>query len=446
MKKFLLSVLTLCCLFSFASCFNNDNKETINYTLIVSCDEILKNLNNDEYSINPEKIEILPSNGIILNIKSKCSQGSTARDVLIKNLKDNKMHYIDSSGYIEAICNIYSGDCGDYSGWMFYVNGNLAESGAADTTVNSGDVIEFKYVVDYNLLFNTSSDNSISSPSLNNETIDFSNNDIAKAVSKATNKELDQITANEANSIESLALYIDADLLSGKNSSEPNNLIIMFTNGYHSKYNELTADGNVSNDDQQILNDYIVNVNAKNTDIVSDLQYFNNLTELTFYNYGNSNVILDFNLISSQNMPKLEKLLVYNFETLNFNHIENFTSLKNLTVVDDTIEDISAVAKLTNLEVLALAGKKITDATAVENLENLQTLSIADTSLETVPSLRKLKKLEMLDLMNNNITDISALSTLDNNIIQEIYLIGNTEIKDYSPIRHIDEDKVFSEE
>lgn len=445
MKKFLITVLTLCCLFSFASCFNSSNKETINYTLIVSCDEILKNLNNTEYSINPEKIEILPSNGIILNVESKCSQGNTARDVLIKNLKEHKMHYIDSSGYIEAICNIYSGDCGAYSGWMFYVNGNLAEFGAAETPVNSGDVIEFKYVVNYNLLFNSPNSNSSPSPS-NNNSIVFSNNDIAKAVSKATNKELNQITANDANSIESLALYIDTDLLSGKNSNEHNNLIIMYTSGYQSKYNELTTDGNISNDDQQILNDYIVNVNAENIDIMSDLQYFNNLTELTFYNYGKSNVTLNFNLISSKNMPKLEKLLVYKFKTLNFNNIESFTSLKNLTVVDDTIEDISAVAKLTNLEVLALAGKKITDATAVENLENLQTLSIADTSLETVPSLKNLKKLEMLDLMNNNLRDISSLGTLDNNIIQEVYLIGNTEIKDYSPICHIDENKIFSEE
>ena len=72
---------------------------------------------------------------------------------MVENLKAKKLHFEGVDGYFNGIANIYAGDCGQFSGWMFFINGNLAELGASDTIINSNDVVEFRYIVDYNTLF-----------------------------------------------------------------------------------------------------------------------------------------------------------------------------------------------------------------------------------------------------------------------------------------------------
>lgn len=152
MKRFVTLILASMMLFSVASC-SKKSEGTIPYTLIISCDEILSNIDSDTYGIKKEKKEIVPEDGMILKVDAKCSEEENAFDIVVENLKDKKIHFEGTDGYFKGISNIYEGDCGQYSGWMFFINGNLSETGASDTYICENDIVEFKYVVDYNTLF-----------------------------------------------------------------------------------------------------------------------------------------------------------------------------------------------------------------------------------------------------------------------------------------------------
>ncbi len=151
MKKVLALMLVLVTLICISSCGKKEGN--VPYKLIISCEEVIEYMDDDTYGIVPEKKDIVPESGIILEIDAKCNEGDNVYDCAVNNLKENKLHFEGSDGYFTAIGNIYAGDCGDFSGWMFFVNGELAQLGASDTLINENDVVEFKYIVDYNTLF-----------------------------------------------------------------------------------------------------------------------------------------------------------------------------------------------------------------------------------------------------------------------------------------------------
>ncbi len=162
MKKIVVLIMINLLMFSVVSCGEKSKSEIENNTevaedisckLIISCNEIIEYMDDEAYGIKEEKKEIVPHDGIILEIDTKCDVDSTAYDIVVSELKKNKIHFDGSDGYLKAIANLYVGDCGEFSGWMFFINGNLAENGASDTIINENDIIEFKYIVDYNTLF-----------------------------------------------------------------------------------------------------------------------------------------------------------------------------------------------------------------------------------------------------------------------------------------------------
>lgn len=153
MKRIIALVLALIASVTVFSCKDNNSEAEISVNLSVTCREVVENIGNEIYGISEEKAEIVPESGIIYENNTSCNDGRNAYELLIESLQDEKIHYEASDGYIKSIGNIYEGDCGKYSGWMFYVNGEIAEVGASDYVVKAGDEIEFKYVVDYMKLF-----------------------------------------------------------------------------------------------------------------------------------------------------------------------------------------------------------------------------------------------------------------------------------------------------
>ena len=158
MKRIISSLIIIFSFFSMllvTSCNNNENEEeeTVPYKLVIDCSEIVSNLDNESYAVKAEKRDIVPENGIVLEKEGKCNEGTTAYDLVVSVLKKNKIHFDGTGVYFKGIGNLYEGDCGQFSGWMFFINGNLAELGASDTIVKADDVIEFRYIVDYNILF-----------------------------------------------------------------------------------------------------------------------------------------------------------------------------------------------------------------------------------------------------------------------------------------------------
>lgn len=154
MKKIIIGMLALLTVFCFVSCGNEEG--TVPYKLIINCEEVLDNLDSDEYAIAKEKRSILPKEGIILEVEGKCPEGDNVYNRTIENLNKKKIHFQGTSGYFQAIANIFEKDCGPNSGWMIYINGKLAEKGAQDTIINPNDVIEIKYIVDSSSIFGDS--------------------------------------------------------------------------------------------------------------------------------------------------------------------------------------------------------------------------------------------------------------------------------------------------
>lgn len=105
--------------------------------------------------LNSAKREIVPADGIILKTTEvSFDEGDTVLDVLLAVTKENKiqMEYEDSpaygGGYVEGIANLYEFDCGELSGWEYFVNGWSPNYGCGNYLVGAGDVIEWRYTCD----------------------------------------------------------------------------------------------------------------------------------------------------------------------------------------------------------------------------------------------------------------------------------------------------------
>ena len=125
-----------------------EEKNTLLCSLTVRCDTILNNMEN----LTPEKVQLVPENGTILPvIELEFSEGDTVFDVLERELKNRKIHFEFSkvsmydSTYIEGIGNLYEFDCGNLSGWLYRVNGQVPSVGCSQYKLKNGDNIEFLY-------------------------------------------------------------------------------------------------------------------------------------------------------------------------------------------------------------------------------------------------------------------------------------------------------------
>ena len=137
---FFFAVVTLICL---VSCSGNDGG--LSCKVSVDCSAVSQQM--DEKIAPKDGKYILPLTEVTF------TQGDTLDEVLISAFKENKLHYEATDGYFTAVGNLYTGDFGDMSGWLYYVNGEIPEIGTKEYTVNNGDTIEFVYFDDYNKAF-----------------------------------------------------------------------------------------------------------------------------------------------------------------------------------------------------------------------------------------------------------------------------------------------------
>ena len=124
------------------------SETTLSCTLSVRCDKVLENL--DMLAEGKEKI--IPFDGIIYPEQTVgFSDGESVFDVLFKELKKSNIHFefvktpMYNSAYIEGIGNLYEFDCGDYSGWIYKVNGVKPIYGCSQYKLKDNDKVEFIY-------------------------------------------------------------------------------------------------------------------------------------------------------------------------------------------------------------------------------------------------------------------------------------------------------------
>ena len=125
--------------------------KTYTCTFSIECSTILNNLS----MLEPEKLEIIPSNGVIL-AKTTVTfyEGESVFDVLQRVCKEKRIHMeaswtpIYNSAYVEGIHNLYEFDCGALSGWMYKVNGWYPNYGCSRYQLKDGDIVEWRFTCD----------------------------------------------------------------------------------------------------------------------------------------------------------------------------------------------------------------------------------------------------------------------------------------------------------
>ncbi|MBQ4105200.1 MAG: DUF4430 domain-containing protein [Clostridia bacterium] len=151
MKK--LTTLTLCfavlTLMLFTGCQNpsehtttttSTGESSATVTLTIRCDTIE----------NRENYSHIPNDGVILGATEYAiEQGDSAYDLICKAAEEENLIVATdgdpASPYITGISNIFGGDFGELSGWLFYVNGESPSVGCADYTLCDGDSVEWLY-------------------------------------------------------------------------------------------------------------------------------------------------------------------------------------------------------------------------------------------------------------------------------------------------------------
>lgn len=128
-----------------------DTRKSYTCTISIECSTILNNI----ASLDPAKLEVLPTNGILLDKMSAVFyEGESVYDVLSRVCREAGIHMESSwtpmynSAYIEGIGNLYEFDCGTLSGWMYRVNGWYPNYGCSRYALADGDVIEWRYTCD----------------------------------------------------------------------------------------------------------------------------------------------------------------------------------------------------------------------------------------------------------------------------------------------------------
>lgn len=156
--------------------------------------------------------------------------------------------------------------------------------------------------------------------------------------------------------------------------------------------------------------------------------YYNNLTSKDFTLSGSSDVVT----FKDKNLEKAIRSAI-NKSTGNItqNDVKKITSL---TIMDDSIQDISGIENLTNLQTLCLYYNQISDISALKGLTNLQDLGLGANQISDISALSNLVNLQELDLNNNKISDITPLKGLTN--LQTLWLDDNA-ISDINPLKEL---------
>lgn len=153
MKRIISAVLCVCMLLLLCAC-TGEKKESYDSTctLLIECKDIFNNIEK----LNKAKTEILPKDGIICpETEVGFNQGESVYDVIRRVCTEKKIH-LDASitpayntAYVKGINNLYEFDCGEFSGWTYFVNGIMPQYGCSDYTLSQGDKIVFHYICEF---------------------------------------------------------------------------------------------------------------------------------------------------------------------------------------------------------------------------------------------------------------------------------------------------------
>lgn len=120
-------------------------------TIVIECKTILDN----KEKLDSAKEALVPDDGVLLAETTVAfDEGESVLDVLKRVTKENKiqMEFEQSpaydGGYVNGIGNLYEFDCGDTSGWEYFVNDWSPNYGCDNYILTDGDAIAWRYTCD----------------------------------------------------------------------------------------------------------------------------------------------------------------------------------------------------------------------------------------------------------------------------------------------------------
>ena len=141
------------------------------------------------------------------------------------------------------------------------------------------------------------------------------------------------------------------------------------------------------------------------------------------------------NLRGLEAAKNLRQLSLSNNEISDLTPLANLTQLRYLPLRDNQISDLTPLANLTQLNYLSLdRNKKISDLTPLANLDELKEVSFADNRVSDLTPLANLTKLRWMHLAQNRISDLTPLANLTQ--LRDLFLRSN-EISDLTPLANL---------
>ena len=139
---------------------------------------------------------------------------------------------------------------------------------------------------------------------------------------------------------------------------------------------------------------------------------------------------LDEEILSTE-LTQLRNLSVRNKNVYDLTGLEYCVNLTSLDLCGNQISDISPLSSLTKLYTLAITENPVSDISPLSTLNNLTALDLASDQISDISSLISLSNLTILCLQGNEISDISVLSYLTN--LVDLRLTQN-HVDDISPL------------
>ena len=149
-------------------------------------------------------------------------------------------------------------------------------------------------------------------------------------------------------------------------------------------------------------------------------------------NEWRTNPIEDISALA--NLTQLRVLNLHDTNVSDVSVLANLTILGSLDLRDTGVSDVSALANLTKLQWLSLHDTNVSDVSVLANLTQLEVLDLYGTNVSDVSVLANLTKLEWLNLHDTNVSDVSVLANLTK---LETLDLRDTDVSDISALAHL---------
>ena len=178
--------------------------------------------------------------------------------------------------------------------------------------------------------------------------------------------------------------------------------------------------------------EYISGEGVVNSNAISDVSPLEKLTNLAALNLERIPGLQDVSALAG--LTNLETLILNNTGVSDVSALTSLTNLETLILNNTGVSDVSALTSLTNLVMLRLRFTDVSDVSSLASLTNLEELDLYNTGVSDVSSLAHLTNLERLNLGWTNVSDVSALANLTN---LETLILNNTDVSDVSVLANL---------